>query len=85
MSAENHLLFFAEESYSMVSPAVLGAKNVKEERVYVPVEGLVIEEEFSEETEILTIDLDEGGRNEGIEREREREMKEIKEKGRKNE
>ena len=34
---KKYVLFFAEESYSMVSSAVLRAKYIEEEGVYIPV------------------------------------------------
>ena len=50
-------LFLAEESYSMISSAVLGAKHIEQEGVDVPVQGLVIKEKLCKETEVLAVDL----------------------------
>ena len=75
-------LFLAEESYSMISSAVLRAKHIEQEGVDIPVQGLVIKEKLSKETEVLAVDLKvinrrgrEIGRERGIkEEESEKEM-----------
>ena len=64
-------LFLAEESYSMISSAVLRAKHIEQEGVDIPVQGLMIKEKLSKETEILAVDLkviNRRGRERGSER-----------------
>ena len=41
----------------MTTLAVVLSQDIEEERLHVVVERLVIEEEFDEETEVLTVDL----------------------------
>ena len=75
-------LFLAEESYSMISSAVLRAKHIEQEGVDVPVQGLMIKEKLSKETEVLAVDLKVINRR-GRERRRERGInEEEKQKGR---
>ena len=50
-------LFLAEESYSMISSAILRAKHIEQEGVDIPVQGLMIKEKLSKETEVLAVDL----------------------------
>ena len=75
-------LFLAEESYSMISSAVLRAKHIEQEGVDIPVQGLMIKEKLCKETEVLAVDLKVINRR-GRERGRERGInEEEKQKGR---
>jgi hypothetical protein len=49
--------YFREIANNMATPIVTLGENIEKERFNVVVEGLMVQEEFSEKTEILTIYL----------------------------
>ena len=51
------VLLLAEVPHQVAALGVVLGQDVEEERLHVVVERLVIEEEFDEETEVLTVDL----------------------------
>ena len=51
------MLLLTEVPHQVAALGVVLGQDVEEERLHVVVERLVIEEEFDEETEVLTVDL----------------------------